>query len=105
MRKPTRNRLDINALEARLACHRQTIWRWYTTRDFPRPHYLGQNRLWFTAEVEDWLQEEMLSRTSQKQFSREGLDKEVAEACTAESFYTMSGSSPPNVTSSKGGAK
>ena len=83
MRQPTRNRLDINALEARLACHRQTIWRWYTSRDFPRPHYLGQKRLWWEDEVEAWENKQM----------------------SADTFLTMSGSSPPNGTNGVGGAE
>jgi predicted DNA-binding transcriptional regulator AlpA len=98
-----RRRLNIAALEKLLGCSRQTIWRWYTTGDFPRPHYLGQNRLWFIDEVEDWLEEQMLSRTSQKKVSRGACNQQRAEASSAESFYTTSGSSPPDVTSSEEG--
>jgi predicted DNA-binding transcriptional regulator AlpA len=94
MRKPTRNRLDINALEDRLGCHRQTIWRWYTGRDFPRPHYLGAKRLWWEDEVELW---------ENKQMSTDSSDE--VEATDADSFYTRSGSSPPDTTSGEGGAR
>lgn len=83
MRNPTRNRLDINALEARLGCHRQTIWRWYTSRDFPRPHYLGAKRLWWEDEVEAWENKQM----------------------SADSFLTMSGGSPPGTGNGAGGAE
>jgi predicted DNA-binding transcriptional regulator AlpA len=94
MRKPTRNRLDINALEARLACHRQTIWRWYTTRDFPSPHYLGQKRLWWEDEVEAWENKEI------------GADpSDGTEASNTDSFLTMSGSSPPDTINGEGGAE
>ena len=94
MRQPTRNRLDINALEARLACHRQTIWRWYTTRDFPCPHYLGQKRLWWEDEVEAWENKEISAAPSNE-----------LEVINADSFLTMSGSSPPDATNGEGGAK
>ena len=83
-----RRRLNIRMLEERLRCHRQTIWRWYKKGRFPKPHYLGQNRLWFEAEVEAWEQEQMLK----------------IEA-SSNSFYSMSGSSPPNVNNDKGGEK
>lgn len=81
-------RINIRTLEERLCCHRQTIWRWYTAGTFPKPHYLGQNRLWFKAEVEIWEQEQMLK----------------IEA-SANSFYSMSGSSPPDVNNNEGGEK
>jgi predicted DNA-binding transcriptional regulator AlpA len=79
-------RLNIRMLEERLCCHRQTIWNWYKNGKFPKPHYLGQNRLWFESEVAAWEQEQML----------------MIEA-SANSFYSMSGSSPPNVKSNNGG--
>ena len=94
MRQPTRNRLDINALEARLACHRQTIWRWYTARDFPRPHYLGQKRLWWEDEVEAWENKQMAAHPSN-----------AAETIDTDSFLTMSGSSPPDENNDEGGEK
>ena len=94
MRHPTRNRLDINALEARLACHRQTIWRWYTTRDFPRPHYLGQKRLWWEDEVEAWENKEISAAPSNE-----------TEVINTDSFLTMSGSSPPDAANDEGGSK
>ena len=94
MRQSTRNRLDINALESRLGCHRQTIWRWYTGRDFPRPHYLGQKRLWWEDEVEAWENKQMSAAPSNE-----------TEATTADSFLAMSGSSPPATISSEGGAE
>ena len=81
-------RLNIRMLEERLGCNRQTIWRWYTSGKFPEPHYLGQNRLWFEADVEAWEKEQMLKIAS-----------------TADSYYTMSGSSPPNANIGQGGAK
>ena len=83
-----RRRLNIRMLEERLCCHRQTIWRWYKSGKFPEPHYLGQNRLWFESEVELWEQEQMLKIES-----------------SAGSFYTMSGSSPPETNNDDGGAK
>ena len=83
-----RRRLNIRMLEERLCCNRQTIWRWYKKGRFPEPHYLGQNRLWFEAEVEAWEQEQMLK----------------IEA-SANSFYSMSGSSPPDVNNGAGGAE
>jgi len=88
MCEETLKRLNIRMLEERLCCHRMTIYRWYTAGTFPKPHRLGQNRLWLEAEVEEWEQKRLLEHNS-----------------SADSYYTMSGSSPPNVTSSKGGAK
>ena len=84
----SRRRFNITSLEKRLGCNRQTIWRWYKNGTFPKPHYLGQNRLWFEAEVEHWENERMLARDT-----------------SATSFYTMSGSSPPEEDNGEGGAK
>jgi predicted DNA-binding transcriptional regulator AlpA len=56
-----RTRINVRQLEDRLAVSKQTIWRWYSSGDFPRPHYLGQNRLWWLREVEAW--EEQHQRT------------------------------------------
>ena len=84
----THNRLNIRMLEKRLCCHRQTIWRWYTSGQFPKPHYLGQNRLWFEIEVQEWEYKQVLKHES-----------------TADSFYSMSGSSPPDVKNNEGGEK
>jgi len=91
-----RRRLTISTLEIRLACHRQTIWRWYTTRDFPAPHYLGQNRLWWEDEVEAWENRRMSTAPSHE-----------AKTTHADSFMTMSGSSPPDTDTDngEGGAK
>ena len=79
-------RLNIRMLAERLCCSIQTIWRWYKFGNFPKPHYLGQNRLWFEAEVEAWEQEQMLKTEA-----------------SANSFYSMSGSSPPDVNNNEGG--
>ena len=57
-------RLTVAQLEQRLACTKQTIWRWYTKGDFPKPHYLGQNRVWFETDVEAWEQKQMATRTT-----------------------------------------
>jgi predicted DNA-binding transcriptional regulator AlpA len=88
MSETTLKRLNIRMVEERLCCHRMTIYRWYTAGTFPKPHYLGQNRLWLEAQVEEWERKQLLEHNS-----------------SADTFYTMSGSSPPNVTSSEGGAK
>jgi len=34
----SKKRLTVADLEQRLACSKQTIWRWYTKGDFPKPH-------------------------------------------------------------------
>ena len=47
-------RVNVRQLEDRLAVSKQTVWRWYSMGDFPKPHYLGQNRLWWLDEVEAW---------------------------------------------------
>ena len=63
-RTGTKKRLTVAQLEERLAVSRQSIWRWYRFGDFPRPHYLGQNRVWFESEVEDWERERMATRST-----------------------------------------
>ena len=88
MSETTLKRLNIRMVEGRLCCHRMTIYRWYSAGKFPKPHYLGQNRVWLEAEVEEWERKQLLKHNS-------GTD----------TFYTMSGSSPPNVTGGKGGEK
>jgi predicted DNA-binding transcriptional regulator AlpA len=57
-------RLTVAQLEQRLACTKQTIWRWYTKGSFPKPHYLGQNRVWFESDVESWEEKQMATRTT-----------------------------------------
>lgn len=49
-----KTRINIRQLAERLAVSKQSIWRWYTVGDFPHPHYLGQNRVWFLDEIESW---------------------------------------------------
>jgi len=103
--KPNRRRHNISELEKRLGCSRQTIWRWYTTGNFPKPHYLGQCRVWWEHEIEQWEQEQMSSRASIKEACRNASDKQIAQPTSADSFYTKSGSSPPNVTNIEEGNK
>jgi len=105
MKIPTSIRLRIRDLETRLGCHRQTIWRWYTSGDFPKPHYLGQHRMWFEHDVEQWEQTQMAARASLKKVSRGACDQQRAEASSSDSFYTKSGSSPPDVTSNEEGGR
>ena len=84
--EPKCRRLGITALEELLGYSRQSIWRWYTKGNFPKPHYLGQKRCWFENEVEAWAYKQMLANNSR-----------------VTSFYCMSGSSPPDVNNGKGG--
>ena len=65
-----RVRVNIRQLEDRLAVSRQTLWRWYTAGTFPKPHYLGQNRLWWLDEVEDWENKNTSQSTPQSVQSR-----------------------------------
>jgi len=62
----SKKRLTVADLEQRLACSKQTIWRWYNDPKiaFPHPHYLGQNRVWFEFEVEAWEDKRMATRTT-----------------------------------------
>jgi predicted DNA-binding transcriptional regulator AlpA len=64
--KPSRRRLDINAVEERTGYHRQSIWRFYTTGTFPKPHYLGAERRWYEDELELWENEQMARRAQEK---------------------------------------
>jgi predicted DNA-binding transcriptional regulator AlpA len=65
-------RLTVAQLEQRLACTKQTIWRWYTRGDFPRPHYLGQNRVWFESEIEQWERQKMATLSTPEPVGRKG---------------------------------
>ena len=49
-----RIRLDMTDLRQRYSKAANTIWRWYTEGDFPRPHYLQGKRYWWLDEVETW---------------------------------------------------
>jgi|GEM_PF-3762457 len=62
----SKKRLTVADLEQRLACTKQTIWRWYNDPKvaFPKPHYLGQNRVWFESDVEAWEEKRMATRTT-----------------------------------------
>jgi predicted DNA-binding transcriptional regulator AlpA len=61
-----RRRIKIAELERRLGVHKQTIWRWYSFGDFPKPHYLSQDRMWFESEVSEWEARKMAERTAEK---------------------------------------
>jgi predicted DNA-binding transcriptional regulator AlpA len=65
-------RLTVAQLEQRLGCTKQTVWRWYTKGDFPRPHYLGQNRVWFESEVEAWERQKMATLSTPEPVGRKG---------------------------------
>lgn len=47
-------RLNKKQLCTRLCISPQTLWRWYREGDFPKPHKLGQNRVWYLSDVERW---------------------------------------------------
>lgn len=64
--RPSRRRLKIGGVEERTGVHRQTIWRWYRAGAFPRPHYLGSERVWFEDEIEAWEQRRMTERAAEK---------------------------------------
>ena len=50
------NRIRLNARQVaeRLGVSKQSVWRWYSSGYFLRPHYLGANRVWWLDEVEAW---------------------------------------------------
>ena len=52
-------RLGIAELEQRLGRNRVTIWRWCRDGRLPRPHYLGERRCWFEADIAAWEVAEM----------------------------------------------
>lgn len=58
-----KRRITARPLAKRLGCSIQTIWRWYTEGDFPKPHYLGQKRVWFESEIEAWERRKMAENT------------------------------------------
>ena len=100
-----KRRLNIRMVEERLCWHRQTIWRKYKAGKFPLPHFLGQNRVWWEHEIEQWEEEQMSCRASINEASRNASSKQIAQPTSADSFYTKSGSSPPNVTNIEEGKK
>ena len=65
-----KRRLNIHQLKERLGVHSQTIWRWYSkggiTPPLPPPHYLGQARLWWEHEIEQWEAQAMRQREVKK---------------------------------------
>lgn len=63
-RHGSKKRLTVADLEQRLGCSKQTVWRWYSKGDFPKPHYLGQNRVWFESDVETWEEKQMATRST-----------------------------------------
>lgn len=66
-------RVGIAVLERRLDVDRSTIWRWYRAGKFPTPHYLGDRRLWFLAEVEAW----ELKQMSRPREARHGIPNAI----------------------------
>ncbi len=47
--------LGISALEEKLDVGRVTIWRWCSAGTFPAPIYVGRDRKWRLADVEEWI--------------------------------------------------
>jgi predicted DNA-binding transcriptional regulator AlpA len=58
-------RLGIREVERLSGLDRSSIWRKYTAEppQFPRPHYIGNRRMWFAAELEKWAAEQMARPT------------------------------------------
>lgn len=54
-------RIGIAELLRRTGKDGSTLWRWYKAEppEFPRPHYIGNRRAWFEAEIEEWEREQM----------------------------------------------
>ncbi|MES9845903.1 MAG: AlpA family phage regulatory protein [Candidatus Sedimenticola sp. 6PFRAG5] len=50
-------RVNAAEVEGMVCSSRQTIKRWYQAGNFPKPHFLGQRRYWFRADIEAWLAE------------------------------------------------
>jgi predicted DNA-binding transcriptional regulator AlpA len=63
-------RIGITELSSRLGVDRSTIWRWYRSGKFPLPHYLGERRTWFLAEVEAWERDRMAPLAEPRRTSR-----------------------------------
>lgn len=66
-------RVGISALEQRLNVDRSTISRWYRAGSFPAPHYVGQRRAWFLAEVEVWEVQRMARSPEERRTPRNPL--------------------------------
>lgn len=47
-------RIGIRELETRLGVNRATVYRWYRAGVFPKPHYIGDRRVWWLHEVMAW---------------------------------------------------
>lgn len=60
------SRIGIAELEHRLGRDRATIWRWYRTGRFPPPHYIGERRCWFEADIARWEAVEMARPADQR---------------------------------------
>ncbi len=52
-------RIGTRELVLRLGRTRMTIDRWIAAGRFPKPHYIGERRAWFLADVEAWEREQM----------------------------------------------
>lgn len=63
-------RIGIAELASRLGVDRSTIWRWYQAGRFPRPHYLGERRVWLLSDVEAWERERMARPSKSRSSAR-----------------------------------
>jgi len=49
-----RIRVGINKVCQRYDRSDISIWRWYTTSSFPKPHYLEGRRYWWLDQLEEY---------------------------------------------------
>lgn len=63
-------RIGISELEARTGVERSTLYRWYKAGKLPAPHYLGERRVWFVAEIEAWEARRMAEQAAGRRGAR-----------------------------------
>ncbi|MEW7986516.1 MAG: hypothetical protein AB2777_19395 [Candidatus Thiodiazotropha endolucinida] len=49
-----RPRSGIRQVADRYNRHPQSLWRWYTKGNFPKPHYVNGLRTWFDDELDEY---------------------------------------------------
>lgn len=65
--------LRLPAVKARTGLSRSTIYLRISERTFPRPIQLGVRAVgWLEAEIDEWLEEQVKSRTAPKDTSGRG---------------------------------
>ena len=58
------HRIDTSEVCLQLACSKPTLWRYCRDKQFPKPLYLGNKKLWLQTDVDAWVKENLKAEST-----------------------------------------